>query len=177
MTRWILIALTVVIVLVAVVVLVGALLPRDHRVSSRITLKQPPEAIWVVISDPGGVPGWWPDVTASQQQPAADNGRARWQQTMKDGYAMVLEVEQSDPPRLLKTLIVTKPGDPFGGAWTYELTPADSGTTLTITEEGWVANPIFRIMMRAMGTHRTLDSYLAALARRFGEPTPPVHVD
>jgi hypothetical protein len=28
-----------------------------------------------------------------------------------------------------------------------------------------------------MGTHRTLDSYLAALGRRFGESTPPVHVD
>ena len=176
MIRGILIALAVVIALVAVVVIVGALLPREHRASSSITLKQPPEVIWVVISDPAGVPGWWPDVTASQQQPAVD-GRARWQQTTKDGYTMVLEVELSQPPRLLKTLIVTKPGDPFGGTWTYELAPADGGTTLTITEDGWVANPIFRAMMRVMGTHRTLDSYLAALGRRFGESTPPVHVD
>ncbi len=176
MIRWILIALAVVISLVAVVVLVGALLPRDHRASSSITLKQPPEAVWIVISDPGGVPGWWPEVTASEQQPAVD-GRARWQQTTKNGYAMVLEVEQTEPPRLLKTLIITKPGDPFGGTWIYQLAPADSGTTLTITEDGWVANPIFRVMMRVMGSHRTLDSYLTALGRRFGESTAPVHVD
>ncbi|MFI5210938.1 MAG: SRPBCC domain-containing protein [Gemmatimonadales bacterium] len=176
MIRWILVALAVVIALVVVVVIIGALLPRDHRASSRITLKQPPEAIWAVISDPGGVPAWWPDLTSSQPQPSLD-GHARWQQTTKDGNVMVLEVEQSEPPRLLKTLIVTRPGDSFGGTWTYVLTPSDSGTTVTIAEDGWVANPIFRVMMHAMGTHRTLDSYLTALALRFGEPATPVHVD
>jgi uncharacterized protein YndB with AHSA1/START domain len=177
MMRWILVSLGMVVGLIVVTAIVGALLPRDHRASSSLTLRQPPEAIWIVISDPAGVPGWWPDVTTSSQLPVAEGGRARWQQTTSDGYAMVLEVEQADPPRLLKTVIVTKPGDPFGGTWTYQLSPADSGTTLTITEEGWVANPLFRVMMRLMGTHRTLDSYLAALAHRFGESAPTVHVD
>ncbi len=176
MIRWILVALAVVIALVVVVVLIGTLLPRDHRASSSITLKQPPEAIWAVISDPGGVPAWWPDLTSSRPQPAVD-GHARWQQTTKDGYVMVLEVEQSEAPRLLKTQIVTRPGDSFGGTWTYVLSPAQSGSTLTVREDGWVANPIFRVMMRAMGTHRTLDRYLTALALHLGEPATPVHVD
>lgn len=177
MIRWILIVVAVLGVLILVLAIVGMLLPREHSASSRITLRQPAEAIWLVISDPEGVPSWWPEVARSERLPESANGRPRVQQTTKRGDTMILEVEQSEPPTRLRTLIVTGPGDPFGGTWTYQLAPTDSGTTLTITEDGWVSNPIFRVIMQAMGTHQTLDSYLAALALRLGEPSTPVHVD
>jgi uncharacterized protein YndB with AHSA1/START domain len=177
MIRWILIIVAVLVVLVLVLAIVGLLLPREHSASSRITLRQPPEAVWLVISDPEGVPSWWPEIARSERLPASENGRPRVRQTTKGGDAMILEVEQSEPPTRLRTLVVTGAGDPFGGTWTYQLAPTDSGTTLTITEDGWVSNPIFRVIMQAMGTHRTLDSYLSALGRRFGESTSPAHLD
>lgn len=177
MLRWILLVLAVVVVLVVVLAIIGSLLPRDHSASSRITLSQPPEAVWLVIADPEGVPNWWPEVARSEPMPESVEGRPRVRQTTKRGDLMILEVEQSEPPTRLRTLVVTGPGDPFGGTWTYQLSPTDGGTTLTITEDGWVSNPIFRVIMQAMGTHRTLDSYLSALARRFGESTAPAHLD
>jgi len=177
MIRWLLIALAFLVAVATAAVIAGALLPREHRATSRITLRQSPEAIWLVISDQAGVAGWWPEISSSERLPDSPEGRVRVQQAAKGGGTMILEIEEAVPPTRLETLIVTGPGAPFGGTWTYQLAPADSGTTLTITEDGWVANPIFRVVMRVMGPYQTLDSYLGALARRFGESTAPVHVD
>ena len=65
----------------------------------------------------------------------------------------------------------------FGGTWSFEIEPADGGSQLTITENGEVKTAFFRAMARfAFGYHSTMDSYLRALGRRFGEEVEPVHV-
>jgi hypothetical protein len=38
-----------------------------------------------------------------------------------------------------------------------------------VTEEGWVANPFFRLMSKLGGQHGSIDGYLTALAKHFGE--------
>ncbi len=60
---------------------------------------------------------------------------------------------------------------PYGGTWTFELAPAEGGgTTLTITEDGFVEPAIFRALARfVFGYHATMEGYLAGLGRRFGE--------
>ena len=51
--------------------------------------------------------------------------------------------------------------------WTYEIAPAPNGTTLTITEDGEVYNPIFRFMSRfVFGHEATMASYLERRRRR-----------
>ena len=62
---------------------------------------------------------------------------------------------------------------PFGGSWTYELAPVgDSETTLRITEDGEVYNPIFRFVSRfVMGHDATIRQYLSAVGTRFTEVT------
>ena len=41
---------------------------------------------------------------------------------------------------------------------------------VTITEDGWVANPIFRFMSRlVIGHHATMDTLLKQVAKKFGE--------
>jgi hypothetical protein len=89
---------------------------------------------------------------------------------------MILIVTEERGPNLLRTTIDAPPGAPFGGTWVYELTPSGGGTVLQITEEGWIDNALFRVVSRVMGYHRTLDRYLMALARRFGETAKPEHV-
>ena len=42
----------------------------------------------------------------------------------------------------------------------HELELEGTGTRVRLTEDGWVRNPIFRVMMYAFGPHRTLDGYL-----------------
>jgi len=69
------------------------------------------------------------------------------------------------------------PDAAFGGTWTYEVAAVDGGSQVTITEDGWVANPLFRFLSHTVfGVHGTMDGYLKALGKRFGEAVTPEHV-
>ena len=58
----------------------------------------------------------------------------------------------------------------IGGTWTYELREQDGGTLVTVTEDGEICNPFFRVMSKLVfGYHRTQESYLNALGQKFGE--------
>jgi hypothetical protein len=76
-----------------------------------------------------------------------------------------VDVVEQDPPRRL----VTKVKDTekmFGGTWTIVVAPAG----ITITENGWVANPIFRFVSRyVMGHHATIDGVLKQVAEKLHE--------
>jgi hypothetical protein len=80
-----------------------------------------------------------------------------------------VDVIQSDPPRRQVTR-VKDTEKMFGGTWTITVTPTAAGGTLTITEDGWVGNPIFRFVSRyVMGHHATMDGMLKEVAKKFGE--------
>ena len=79
-------------------------------------------------------------------------------------------VERTVPDRLLVGRIADA-NLPFGGSWTYELAPRAAGqTSLTITEDGEVYNPIFRFVSRfVMGHSATINQYLSDVGKRFPE--------
>jgi uncharacterized protein YndB with AHSA1/START domain len=172
--RSLVIALALVGVAVALLGLAGALLPRNHRATSLIRLAHSPAMVFAVVRNQAGVPSWWPEVKKVERQPD-QVGQERWRQTLGNGYAMTIIVAESEPPTRMRTVIDAEPGAAFGGAWIFELTPVGNGTEVRITEEGWVANPFFRVFARLMGHHQTIDSYLTALAQRFGETGTPTH--
>src|SRR5213078_4249405 len=58
-----------------------------------------------------------------------------------------VDVLESGPPLRLVTR-VKESETQFGGTWTIDIAPADGGSTVTITEDGWVANPVFRFISR-----------------------------
>ena len=89
--------------------------------------------------------------------------------------ALVLRIAEESAPTRLRT-VIEDTGAPFGGEWIYRITPEGAGSVLEVTEEGWVSNPVFRVVSRLVGYHRTMDSYLAALARRLGATSRPEHV-
>lgn len=154
---------------------IGSRLPLSHRATSRIRLAHPPEMVWAVIRNFEDVPGWWREVRASER--LADHlGQERYRQTLGHNFGMTIVVAEAVPRRLIRTIIETEPGAAFGGAWIYELSPHGEGTEVRITEEGWIRPPLFRAVARVTGYHRTLDGYLAALARRFHEAARPEHV-
>ena len=77
-----------------------------------------------------------------------------------------VDVLESRPPHLLVTR-VKETEKMFGGTWTIAIAPAAGGSTVTITEEGWVANPIFRFISRfVIGHHATMDSLLKAVSTK-----------
>ena len=159
--------------LVALAWLAGSLLAREHRATSRITLPHPPEAVWLVVRDLAALKGTWPALTEATR--GADSvGREIWTEKV-DGFDMRLLVTESTPITRFVTQIQSPPGARFGGRWIYVLAPAGSGTTVTVTEEGWVANPLYRLMPRLGGQHRSIDGYLTALGKHFGQPVKPEH--
>jgi uncharacterized protein YndB with AHSA1/START domain len=172
--KWVLIVLGAVLGLVALMTLIGAFVPREHRATSTITLRQPPDSVWKVVRDLGGVPAWWPEIKESVRQPD-NNGREVWRQKMS-GWDVPLIVLESTPGRRLVTQIDTSAGGAFGGTWTYELTADSGGTTIGVTEAGWIGNPIFRFLSRfVFGYYGSLDGYLKALGKHFGEAVRPAH--
>ena len=174
MLRWIVVIVGMLVAIALAAVTLGAILPREHRATSRLLLRTPVDTVWAVVRDLERIPAWWTDVKQSRRLPD-QNGHEAWQQVLGDGTELPLEVVESDPPHRLRTVIAST-SLPFGGEWIYELTPMDGGTQLTITEDGWVSNPAFRLVSRAMGHHHTLDQYLGALAARLGEAGRPEHI-
>ena len=161
-------------VLAAVILGIGLALPKTHRAESRISLEEAPGDVWSVIRNPAALVGTWSELKSSRQV-QDPSGREVWEQDA-GGFAMRLIIETSIPPRRLVTRIDADEKAAFGGTWTYTLTPAGGGTTVNIVEDGYVSNPVFRVMMTLMGKHRTLDGYLNALADKFDEPVKPEHV-
>jgi Polyketide cyclase / dehydrase and lipid transport len=147
------------------VVAIGAFLPQKHKVSRTVSVHRPVEAVWSLISGP---PNWRPDVTSYQELPP-QTGHRMWRETDKHNHTITYETIESVPPRLLVTKIADK-NLPFGGTWTYEVAPTGTASsTLTITEDGEVYNPLFRFVSRFMiGQTATLDSYLKALNEKLG---------
>lgn len=151
--------------IVVAMALVGASLPVAHTATRSASFNVPPQQVWDIVS---GAPTWRPDVTHYEELPARDGHRV-WIEYGKADSKMTYEVIESDPPHKLVTRIADA-NLPFGGTWTYEIAPtADGGSTLTITENGEVYNPIFRFMSRyVMGYTTTIDRYLRDLRKKIG---------
>jgi hypothetical protein len=169
--RILLIAITALLVIVGLVLVIGAMLPRQHRATREITLNRSPREIYSVARDFGSAPSWrrnllqveWPD-------PA--NGLVRFREVSKDG-SVTYEIVEDTPGEKLITRIVDRDLG-YSGSWTYEFSPAEKGTCVRITEDGEVSNILFRFVSRfVFGQTSTIDSYLRALGGKFGENVTP----
>jgi|ERR1051326_5805506 hypothetical protein len=162
--KWLLIVVLSLAGLLILIVVIGALLPQKHRVSRSITLNRPPEVVWNLIS---GAPTWRADIRKYDELPTHE-GRRMWRETDKHAQTITYEAIEDQPPRRLVTRIAD-PKLPFGGTWTYEITPGASACSLTITEDGEVYNPLFRFVSRfVMGHSATIDAYLKAVQAKLG---------
>jgi uncharacterized protein YndB with AHSA1/START domain len=162
--KWLLIIVLCLAGLLILIIVIGALLPQKHHVARTVTLQQPVEAVWSLISGP---PTWRPDIRNYQELPP-HGGHRMWQETDKHGQTIAYEAVESAPPRRLVVRIADAKL-PFGGVWTFDLLPGDRSCTLTVTEDGEVYNPLFRFVSRfIIGHTATLDGYLKALQAKLG---------
>jgi uncharacterized protein YndB with AHSA1/START domain len=173
--KWALIVAGSLVGVVVLITIVGAMLPRDHVATMRATIPAPQEQVWAALTDVASYPTWRGDV---KKVDVNSPSPLSWTEHTKQGD-MTLVTEVFEPPRRLVGRIQDK-GMPFGGAWEYQLAPAPGDATrtiVTITERGWVSNPVFRFVSKyVMGHYSTLDSYLKALGRKFGGDVSPERV-
>jgi hypothetical protein len=95
-------------------------------------------------------------------------GKEATKQSFKGGMVMTIITAESAPPHhLLRTM--GDPKGPFVGSWTYEISPADAGSKVVLTEVAEFKNPLFRVMTRIFGQTKYIDQHLEDLAKKFGE--------
>ena len=145
----------------AVVLVVGALLPKHHIATRSVAFRATPDQLFTLIAGPQD---WRPDVARTEIVSDAA-GRNLLRETTRDGQTITYEVVHRVPPTSLKRRIVTE-NLPYSGTWTFTLQPQGDLTVVRITEDGQVYNPIFRFVSRfILGHTRTLDAYLNDLAK------------
>ena len=170
--RWALYIIGAIAALVAVAAIVGVLLPRDHVAGMSARIAATPDSVWAAITDAGGYTTWRKELKNVDVLPPTPSGPS-WREHSSDGV-ITLVADVFEPPRRMVARIADK-NLPFGGSWEYRVEPdGAAGSTVTIVERGSVYNPIFRFVSRfLMGHTSTIDRYLRALGRKFGnEPTP-----
>jgi uncharacterized protein YndB with AHSA1/START domain len=154
-----------------IIALVGSLLPKAHTATRSIVLHKPPEAVYQVARDFASAPKWRGDVRDVQVE-SDQNGRVRFREQGKHGAVNYELVEDVPGHRMVTQITDIDLG--YAGKWTYVFEPADSGTRLTITEDGEVSNVFFRLLSRyAFGHTATIDGYLTFLGKHFGEAVTP----
>jgi polyketide cyclase/dehydrase/lipid transport protein len=162
--RWIVYIAGSLALIAAVIALVGAMLPKGHAASRTARVAMPPEALYALLADVSQYPSWRKDVKSLERLPDRD-GRPAWIENV-GGMKIPLYFERMEPSSLLVARIAD-PKLPFGGTWTYRITPAAAGSELTITEDGEVSNVIFRFMSRfVFGYHATIDAFIKHLQAR-----------
>lgn len=153
--------------------LYGRSLPGEHVARSTIVLVAPADSVFALIRNVGSTPTWWSDMRSSRR--LSGYPRETWEEDMGAAGVLHIEITQVSPPRQIVTTIVDTEEAGWGGVWTYDIASSATGTELTITEEGYIDSPIYRVIMKFIGVHRSMDSYLRSLGAHFGEPANPRH--
>lgn len=160
----------ILVLLVAVIALIGSQSPKSHTASRSILLRQPRQSVYAVIRDFKSAPTWRTDVKNVEVLEAAGQ-KLRFIEHGNDDVTYEL-AEDIVNQRMVTRILNTDLG--YSGQWTYELADENGGTRLRITEDGEVSNVFFRFMSRYVFGHTsTMDSYLTALAKKFGESASP----
>jgi uncharacterized protein YndB with AHSA1/START domain len=167
MMTWLVRIVVGLVVIGVLVFIVGSLLPQNHTASRTAHFSQPPETVWTAITDVAAFPSWRSDVE-SVVQLAPQNDKPVWREKSHRGSAITFAAETWEPPRHLVTRIADK-DLPFGGSWDYALSPSGTGSDLTVTENGEIYNPVFKVVSRFMSKTATMDAYLAALGAKLGK--------
>ena len=166
--RWIGAVLSIVVFLMLLMIAVGTTLPINHTSTCATKVAAPPAKVWSTLADPLDF-AWRTDITSArivQRTPALE-----WSETDRYGHAILYQRVSAEPRRHLVNRIAD-PTLPYGGTWTYDLTPAPAlgATTVSIVENGEIFNPVFRFLARFfIGYTGTMRQHLTDLGKSFGQ--------
>jgi hypothetical protein len=145
--KWLLFGVAGLAALVGLMAVLGSMLPRNHKASRTLRVKRPAQDVWAAVTAATGASSVPVDVLESNPP-----------------YRQVTRVKETEKM--------------FGGTWTIAIQPephpsagsGQGGSVLTITEDGWVGNPIFRFMSKyVFGHHSTMDGILKQVAKALNE--------
>jgi uncharacterized protein YndB with AHSA1/START domain len=145
----------------------GMLLPVAHSVTRSAVVPATPGKVWALITDFAAEPAWNRALKESRRIDDRD-GNQVWLTVDRRGGKMPLETVEAVP----ETKLVRKIADPklpFGGKWTITLAREGTATRVTVTEDGEVYNPFFRVGAKLfMNPAASMAQYLAGLKAHLG---------
>jgi hypothetical protein len=154
-----------ILILLILVAACGAMLPVRHRATRQARFRQSPEALYAILAGP---PDWRSDVKGYGALPDQD-GRKQWWEQDGHGQKIRFELVEDSPPARRAVRIADR-DLPFGGTWTFEISPSPGGADLRITEDGEVRNVFFRFVSRfVIGHTRSIETFFKDLGARIGE--------
>jgi uncharacterized protein YndB with AHSA1/START domain len=143
---------------------IGRSLPEKHTSRLSVVLPVARPAVWSAITDYAKMPEWWPAVKAVRLE-IRPNGEAWTWNRDAHGREMAFRTkEEQAPARLVREIM----GEnlPFGGTWTFELAEQGGQTRLTLTEDGFIRPPFFRVVAQlSMGLDTTMKDFVAHLEK------------
>jgi hypothetical protein len=158
-------------VLIALIALIGSRLPKGHVASRSIRLHQSREQVYKVVRDFPSAPSWRSDLKRIEILTGPPE-KVRFREYSKHGTVNYELAEDVPSEHMVTRILDTDLG--YSGKWTYAFVDDGGETRISIIEDGEVSNVIFRFMSRyVFGQTATMDAYLNALARHFGEAATP----
>jgi hypothetical protein len=133
-----------------VMALIGLALRRDHVAARQAELPKPPAEVYAAVC-------------------------ARMKEPQKVKMAIDLDrAPAGDTPGR----VISRIADddlPFGGRWIIDIAATDRGTRVTITEDGFIKNPLFRFLSRTVFSLTAgQEKWLRELGAVLGTPITPV---
>ncbi len=143
--------------LVLLMASIGAVLPRDHVATRSATLSSSPSRVWSALTDLDRQPTWRRGLKRVELV-----STTQFREHTSQG-PMLFEIVEDIPERRRVTRIADDTL-PFGGRWIYELGADGDRTRLTITEDGFIKNPVFRFLSATVFSKgATMENFLADL--------------
>lgn len=145
--------------LTAVIYALGAMQPVRHTASVERVVAMPIETAAAHIRDVADYPRWR---KVKVEMKASDGDGAAYVEEA-DGDRIAYRLTEPSAGRQFVATI-TDPSLPFGGAWTYDLSPEGEGTRVRIREDGEVRDPVYRFFARfVFGQTGSMNAWLDAL--------------
>ncbi len=158
--KFTLLTLAVLAAVVLVVYLMGRMLPLDHVASISGEIAAKPERVYGAITQLDKLTTW----RSGLKKVEVESSGNRYVEHA-DWGVMPLKILERTP----FSKFVTEIDDPslgFGGTWTFNIEATPAGSRLTITEKGFVPNPLFRFLsFYVFGHQKNVRTYLEDLTR------------
>lgn len=157
-----------ILVITIAILVMGARISQKHSASRGAVYKQTPETLFATITNINELASWRADLKNIEILPPAKNGNIIYRENSKFGPITLEVTESVSPSRRVTT--IADPSLPFGGTWTFQITPASGGARLQITEDGIIKPAFYRFLTHYFfGYTATMESYLKSLGAKFGE--------
>jgi hypothetical protein len=160
-----------IVALVLIVAGVGSLLPVAHSATRERAFGVGVHELFAAVSTPADYPQWRRGLKSVDVLPPHE-GKLSFREMGSDGPLTFVIDEIIPDRRIVSRIADTQLA--FGGTWTYEFGATPQGSTLRITENGEVYNPVFRFLSRfVFGHEATMNQFLEDLDRRIASTQGP----